>query len=889
MSSCTFRALTFPKALVAVDDGDSDDSTVVRNSTVVLSIVDVVLSDLILADHTSPLFDFDSEFMRVQSDVAVEMRNVFVSNIAFLDRNADNVVFVVHVSAFRVASAQVSQFLSQMSPGAQSVVRIDCLSQCGSLRFYNVTDTNLFLSVADVFRDVLVSNSHFSGGGTRLPAVSLHVTERMEADSQIGIHEAGNFSVEDSVFKGQLVGAVRFWGGGGLLNSTLTLHFSRCSFVDNDRGAVTLEFEQQEVLCTFESSYFERNRPELLSGAGALTVSSLKPRNVDFADIAIVSSVVLSNCTFVENPNTIALTEQSGHFLDVFILNSFFVATDKFDLPLIDLVAAAVTIKNTLAIGAPALLSAQFHSGDIQMDNTSMQCLRGWQALSRPRDGRIDVVCKECVDLHFNIGDQKLVFENGTIAETRSSVGCFNCPLGSRFNCSGGDVGAAPGFWAQEPNEPNETATLTFVKCPAHFCCDDALGCAAVDQCSHNRTSVLCGACAPGFTHAIGHHGECVELSVCSASRIAIGWLLLAAVCFTFTAFKARSFDASSDGILGVAASFSNIAQILLSDMLSLGSPSSPALTTLKQILSTLFALSGFTSSQGALALTMCPLPELSSLGRLIAVGILMPTLLLLSWVAISLFLWVRERRQQSDLRRLLTTTTDDDDGVDEDELPDASLPFRVAALGLSLFDFSFFTLATTSLAVLNTIDVPDVGCRLWRAGDVPCSGALQAGGVTTFLIIVSLPFVFALVQHRWPRAPFSKAVRTVQQSPFRSEVAQFNLVLIARRVILALAFALVQDGELRAIVIRATLVACLALHLQVAPFASAGVNRLEAIALSGLVLVSLVPGGAMSPYQGGMHIAQLSVLTITLVLLVGLSALQKWRGRAFEQKMSKK
>jgi hypothetical protein len=896
VSSCTFRALSLPEALVtfSLADSDKDDSPVVRNSTVVLSVVDVVLSDLDLANPPPPLFGFDLASAR--SDVAVELRNVSVSNVVLRDGD-DDTFFAMYLSAFRVASAQVSQFLSQVSPGVQSVVRIDCLSQCGSLRFYNVTDTHLYLLAVDVCRDVLVSNSRFSGGGIQLPgkgefpAVTLQITKRVGFDSQRGIHETGNFSVEDSVFKGQFSGAVRFVGEGDLLNSTVNVRFSRCSFLDN-HGAVALKFNQQGVLCTFESCDFSRNRPQLLSGAGAgaVTVTTAKPNpNGNFVDFQIASAVTLSNCTFVENPSTLAFTqEQSGHHLSVSILNSFFSATDQFDLPLIDIMAASVTINNTLAIGAPALLSASQYVFGLRMDNTSMQCLRGWQALSRSRKGRMEIVCKECVDLHFNIGDQKLVFVNGT-SDRNASVGCFNCPVGSRFNCSGGSVGAAPGFWAHEPNEPDETATLAFVKCPEHFCCDDALGCAAVDQCSHNRTAVLCGACAPGFTHAISHHGECVELSVCSTSRIAVGWLLLAAVCLTFTAFKARS-NASSDGILGVAASFSNIAQILLSDMLSLRSPSSPALTTLKQILSTLFALSGFTSSQGALALTMCPLPELSSLGRLIAVGILVPTLLLLSWIVVSLFLWVRERRQQSDLRRLLAAADadDDDDGVDEDELLDASLPFRVASLGLALFDFSFFTLATTSLAVLNTIDVPAVGCRLWKAGDVPCSAALQAGGVTTFLVLVSLPFVFALVQRRWPRALFSKAVKTVQQSPFRAEVAQFNLVLIARRVILALTFALVQDGELRAMAIRTTLVACLALHLQVAPFASAAVNRIEAIALSGLVMVSLVPGGALSSYQGGMHTAQLSVLTITLLLLVGLSAHQKWRGRALQQKMSK-
>lgn len=95
------------------------------------------------------------------------------------------------------------------------------------------------------------------------------------------------------------------------------------------------------------------------------------------------------------------------------------------------------------------------------------------------------------------------------------------------------------------------------------------------------------------------------------------------------------------------------------------------------------------------------------------------------------------------------------------------------------------------------------------------------------------------LLRRRWPASTVAAAADNVCHSPLRNEAAWYDNWLILRRALLALAFALFQNDDLRAMSVRTVLVTSPAPHMQLASFASAAVNRLEAIALLALVIAS--------------------------------------------------
>ena len=176
------------------------------------------------------------------------------------------------------------------------------------------------------------------------------------------------------------------------------------------------------------------------------------------------------------------------------------------------------------------------------------------------------------------------------------------------------------------------------------------------------------------------------------------------------------------------------------------------------------------------------------------------------------------------------------------------------------------FSIVSACLSLLNTIEVPGVGCRLWKAGDVECSTSIAATAASTMVAVLVAPVAFFWWQRWRPASTFGRAVATVHQSPMRAEMPFYNIVLILRRVLLAVSFALVQDAPLRSALIRAVLVVSLALHTQLQPFASPLQNKLESASLFALLLATALHGDEL------LSVSQLVVLALALLALVGFA-----------------
>jgi hypothetical protein len=110
----------------------------------------------------------------------------------------------------------------------------------------------------------------------------------------------------------------------------------------------------------------------------------------------------------------------------------------------------------------------------------------------------------------------------------------------------------------------DENTTFAFLTCPHHYCCERDDGCDEVNFCSGNRTGVLCGACRDGFTHALSATGVCVEVAMCSPTRVSVGLVALSIACLTLVGSTARRNRGRPSGLIKTMTSFFNSATVVL-------------------------------------------------------------------------------------------------------------------------------------------------------------------------------------------------------------------------------------------------------------------------------------------------------------------------------------
>jgi hypothetical protein len=663
--------------------------------------------------------------------------------------------------------------------------------------------------------------------------------------------------------------------------------------------------ENQELfqLDISDCSFSEISTDNLIGKGGVLLVDSRAPD----------SSVSIIDSHFSETYAADGLAVWASHLRRATISSCSFVnrlvkRSAGVDGSILVIVADNLVINGSTIRGAPRLMSATGYASST-LQNLTMWCMPGLQtlALQNAFDDtmfntvKTDVWCERCPMGAYNLSPQRILITNNT-PDSTESIGCHPCPAGSQLtNCSGMHVGAAKDFWASVPADLNETTELAFVECPPHTCCGHDQGCDAPNECEHHRAGVLCGECEPGFTHSLS---GCAEESVCTPARVWIGNGLVMLVCFLIALYKSKKPKArEADGSFAIAVSFVGKAQIVLSECV-LTAPTVVAshTTAFKEFISSVLAsVSGVILPQ-SFNLTLCPFERMSSLDRLLVTA-LFPACVFVSWAVIAAVLFIVDRRRRRKHRdsELLSNLEDDDDAEEDSANTTAGVPatvrsepadehsnslgYRLAVSALMLYDFSLFSLLNTALSLLSTIDVPGVGCRLWKAGDVECSALIQGGAAAAFVVVLALPAVFALIQRRWPHSVFGAAVALVHQSPLREATSWYNIVLIGRRAVMAVAFALFQDKDVRAISVRSILVVSFALHVQLLPYATTMANRLETLSLLSLVLVSSLQQ-MLSSFEA-VAIIQSCLLVLTFAALFGTLAWKKmqpkiavWRTR---------
>jgi hypothetical protein len=496
--------------------------------------------------------------------------------------------------------------------------------------------------------------------------------------------------------------------------------------------------------------------------------------------------------------------------------------------------------------------------------------------------GRLRITCSACPVGFFNLVGQSAVFDDdgNLTAPLGAATGCFECPLGSRFNCTGADVGAAQNFWGTASTSSPDS--VTFVRCPPNFCCPTSSGCAAMDACANNRTGVLCGACADGFVAGVAFQNKCVDVhSVCGSWRTAGGVLLFAAVTGVLSTCMLLS-DPKSTGLPSVLLTFFNTGSILL-EQLSQVAPEDDAAAGVTSA----FAVASGLFAPFADSMAVCVTSTLSSLQRL-----LLPLAVLgamVAWHLAGSLLWILWRRWRCDRRQADAEPLVLNDDADRELAAPISL--RIVSSFLVVLNFNLFLVVKVLVSLLVTVTLPgQIGCRLWRAGDQRCDAWQVAVGAALFATLSFPLWLDGAV--RWRRESLlARATLLVFRSPYCDGTAaqSYHLASTARRAALALAASFVIDAESRLALIRAILLLTFAwfTFLDDAPFKSALANRLEKLSVLVALAVALSIDAADAS-KTTLRGLQIGALALTLAVLA-IATVATWMAAWIERRRVKR
>lgn len=219
-----------------------------------------------------------------------------------------------------------------------------------------------------------------------------------------------------------------------------------------------------------------------------------------------------------------------------------------------------VKIKNTSFVNSfsqrlvPQPILRIFSGGYFDMDlNSTIQCPTGsslrFENFSHFQyDGgqgstfcRVNVTteifsCQMCPPRMYSLQSG---FSRG-LSPARKDHECLECPFGA--HCNGPkNIIAKPDFWGYKITNSTNFSSLTFLRCPEEYCRKPTT-CSVFNNeeynnCYGNRSGILCGRCAPGFSETL-FSTECRKSEECRWNYLL--WLLMAVytVVLTFYLLK---------------------------------------------------------------------------------------------------------------------------------------------------------------------------------------------------------------------------------------------------------------------------------------------------------------------------------------------------------------
>ena len=302
-------------------------------------------------------------------------------------------------------------------------------------------------------------------------------------------HPKWNYSsrvlFEDTLFQnnfGRVAGAIQIING--------YVKFRRCNFTDNfaisDTGHVYVGYGSAKV--EFESCIFKRTRREGTFNGTTFCVGR-------FLHSESGGPVQIKNTSFA---TSISWRIGHQHILRIF-------SGGYFDMDL------------NSTIHCPTGSSLRF-------DNYTHFIYDGGQGNTFCRINVTTEIftCRMCPPRMYSLQSG---FSRGLVVRT-NPTGCLKCPFGA--HCNGpNNILAKPDFWGYKITNASNFSSLAFLPCPAEYCRKPTNSSyhEVYNSCYGNRSGILCGRCAPGFSETL-FSSECRKSEECRWNFLL--WLFMA-------------------------------------------------------------------------------------------------------------------------------------------------------------------------------------------------------------------------------------------------------------------------------------------------------------------------------------------------------------------------
>ena len=109
----------------------------------------------------------------------------------------------------------------------------------------------------------------------------------------------------------------------------------------------------------------------------------------------------------------------------------------------------------------------------------------------------------------------------------RKGFKCLKCPFGA--HCNGHNIVAKKDFWGYKVTNASNVSSLSFLQCPEEYCriptSNSQQKQEVYNSCYGNRSGILCGRCAPGFSETL-FSSKCRKSEECRWNYLL--WILMA-------------------------------------------------------------------------------------------------------------------------------------------------------------------------------------------------------------------------------------------------------------------------------------------------------------------------------------------------------------------------
>jgi hypothetical protein len=403
------------------------------------------------------------------------------------------------------------------------------------------------------------------------------------------------------------------------------------------------------------------------------------------------------------------------------------------------------------------------------------------------------------------------------------SSSCIACPYGGDCSRGGQDVGAQAGFFGVADAV---TGDLAFTLCAPAYCCANTSGfCGAYDACVGNRTGMLCGECAAGYSEVLGSP-LCRATSGCSD----LAWF--APLCLTLGSLLAGYFllaGSDSSGTVNILTYFYQIAPFMQLD----SSGAASAMTAISTWMYELFQLQPGGGSSAGVCIRGMTAVQKEAFYFLLPLFVFVPLLALVfalrsakrsGWDGGSCCSLAVPKLVRLRLRPVLQR--------------DVRVSFSAAMLKLGLYTYSI--VALHALVLLRCVPIAGLpGIYLLTAAYVECYQPWQKLLIFLVVLLFAAPLMLGWILWRSAQGAVASPLVDMMAAPYRDGAAYWESVLLCFRMLVVVVYTAVTNAVVALLSLSLFSMLQLIVHLRYRPFRTNSAQDLQTFCIACLAMLA--------------------------------------------------